>query len=249
MKMTVKPYDAQTNFDDFKSEWHESKYGSMVKYEDYALLAAENADLMEICQGQGLEQRIAAEKRAEAADKLVAEMQTSLVVGDIKDAWKYQQRITELEALATSKRPYQMENGKWGCSVCHRRHHETVVDAALCCAAATEFTKEQLIEQPKCCGMLAQFAVDARPDNAASVKNLALAEIALAALAEPQLLQPLLSQAWIDSVVPAIDPNSPTPIDPEKHQVEYALMKDRERIRLALSEYAVPEVKGERLIA
>lgn len=79
-----------------------------------------NAELMEkqrlidICQGQGLEHRIAAEKRAEAAEK----------------------RIAELEVLATTKRPYQMEDGKWGCSVCYKRHHEHAIDAALCCAAA-----------------------------------------------------------------------------------------------------------------
>ncbi len=50
-----------------------------------------------------------------------------------------------------------------------------------------------------------------------------------------QLSQLAINQAWIDSVVPAIDPKNPTPIDPDKHQVEYALMKDRERIRMALS--------------
>jgi hypothetical protein len=43
--MTIKRYEAHTNADDFKSDWHESKYGPMVKYEDYAVLAAENAGL------------------------------------------------------------------------------------------------------------------------------------------------------------------------------------------------------------
>ncbi|MFP2164571.1 hypothetical protein ACLEYI_06305 [Enterobacter ludwigii] len=43
--MTVKRYDAHTNADDFKSDWHESKDGPMLKYEDYAKLAAENAAL------------------------------------------------------------------------------------------------------------------------------------------------------------------------------------------------------------
>ncbi|MFI8014958.1 hypothetical protein ACIEGK_27590 [Citrobacter freundii] len=48
------------------------------------------------------------------------------------------------------------------------------------------FTKEQLIEWAKDCRMLAQCAVDARPDDVAAAKNLKLAEIALAALtAEP----------------------------------------------------------------
>lgn len=46
----------------------------------------------------------------------------------------------------------------------------------------TRFTKEQLIEQAKGCRMLAQCAVDARPDDVAAAKNLALAEIALASL-------------------------------------------------------------------
>lgn len=50
--MSVKRYAAHTNIDDFKSDWHESKEGPMVKYEDYAALearcaalAAENAGL------------------------------------------------------------------------------------------------------------------------------------------------------------------------------------------------------------
>lgn len=47
-----------------------------------------------------------------------------------------EKRIAELEVLATTKRPYQIENGKWGCSVCHKRNHEHAIDAALCCAAA-----------------------------------------------------------------------------------------------------------------
>lgn len=46
------------------------------------------------------------------------------------------------------------------------------------------FTKEQLIEQAKGCRMLAQCAVDARPDDMAAAKNLVLAEIALASLQE-----------------------------------------------------------------
>lgn len=49
-----------------------------------------------------------------------------------------------------------------------------------------EFTKEQLIDQAKGYLMLAQCAVDARPDDVAAAKNLALYEIALASLtAEP----------------------------------------------------------------
>lgn len=50
--MSVNRYAAHTNIDDFKSDWHESKDGPMVKYEDYAALeatfaalAAENAGL------------------------------------------------------------------------------------------------------------------------------------------------------------------------------------------------------------
>ncbi|MEP8892332.1 hypothetical protein [Enterobacter roggenkampii] len=50
--MSVKRYAAHTNIDDFKSDWHESKDGPMVRHEDYAALearcaalAAENAGL------------------------------------------------------------------------------------------------------------------------------------------------------------------------------------------------------------
>lgn len=50
--MSIKRYEAHTNIDDFKSDWRESKDGSMVKYEDYAALeqqlaavVAENAGL------------------------------------------------------------------------------------------------------------------------------------------------------------------------------------------------------------
>ncbi|PNF10505.1 hypothetical protein A6J71_10225 [Enterobacter cancerogenus] len=55
--MMIKRYDAHTNVDDFKSDWHESKDGPMVKYKDYAALAAENAAL-----------KAAIEKHARAAD-------------------------------------------------------------------------------------------------------------------------------------------------------------------------------------
>jgi hypothetical protein len=51
--MTVKRYDAHTNNNDFKSDWHEKKDGPMVRYDDYAALlkerdalAAENAYLL-----------------------------------------------------------------------------------------------------------------------------------------------------------------------------------------------------------
>lgn len=50
--MTVKRYDAHTNNNDFKSDWHEKKDGPMVRYDDYAALlkerdalAAENTGL------------------------------------------------------------------------------------------------------------------------------------------------------------------------------------------------------------
>ncbi|WP_312068681.1 hypothetical protein [Lelliottia nimipressuralis] len=46
----------------------------------------------------------------------------------------------------------------------------------------TTFTKEQLIEWAKDCRMLAQCAVDARPNDVAAAKNMAMAEIALASL-------------------------------------------------------------------
>ena len=55
--MSVKRYAAHTNIDDFKSDWHESKDGPMVKHEDYAALearfaalAAENAGLKAVCE-------------------------------------------------------------------------------------------------------------------------------------------------------------------------------------------------------
>ncbi|WP_226859422.1 MULTISPECIES: hypothetical protein [Enterobacter] len=66
-------------------EWVDGGY---VKHSDYLALQDEleakdtlNAELMEkqrlidICQGQGLEHRIAAEKRAEAAEKRIAELE------------------------------------------------------------------------------------------------------------------------------------------------------------------------------
>jgi hypothetical protein len=53
------------------------------------------------------------------------------------------------------------------------------------------YTKEQLIKWAKEYQMLAQVAVDARPDDVAAAKNLALAEIALAALTAPPV-------AWTD---------------------------------------------------
>lgn len=59
----------------------------------------------------------------------------------------------------------------------------------------TIFTKEQLIEQAKGCRMLAQCAVDARPDDVAAAKNLALAEIALAALGTDPRENPVLAYA------------------------------------------------------
>lgn len=46
----------------------------------------------------------------------------------------------------------------------------------------TRFATEQLTKWAKDCRMLAQCAVDARPDDVAAAKNLALAEIALASL-------------------------------------------------------------------
>lgn len=39
--MTVKRYDAHTNIDDFKADWHEKKDGPMVRYDDYAALLKE----------------------------------------------------------------------------------------------------------------------------------------------------------------------------------------------------------------
>lgn len=43
--MSVKRYAAHTNIDDFKSDWHESKDGPMVRHEDYAALEAKCAAL------------------------------------------------------------------------------------------------------------------------------------------------------------------------------------------------------------
>lgn len=42
--MSVKRYAAHTNIDDFKSDWHESKDGPMVKHEDYAALEQKLAE-------------------------------------------------------------------------------------------------------------------------------------------------------------------------------------------------------------
>lgn len=43
--MSVKRYAAHTNIDDFKSDWHESKDGPMVRHEDYSSLEAKCAAL------------------------------------------------------------------------------------------------------------------------------------------------------------------------------------------------------------
>lgn len=43
--MSVKRYVAHTNIDDFKSDWHESKDGPMVRHDDYAALEARCAAL------------------------------------------------------------------------------------------------------------------------------------------------------------------------------------------------------------
>jgi acyl-CoA reductase-like NAD-dependent aldehyde dehydrogenase len=78
----------------------------------------------------------------EAAEKRIAEVESQRRMAFMAcNRWadkfrEAEKRVAELEVLATSKRPYQMEGGKWGCSVCHKRHHENAVDAALCCAAA-----------------------------------------------------------------------------------------------------------------
>lgn len=61
-----------------------------------------------------------------------------------------------------------------------------------------EFTKEQLIEWAEDFRMLAQCAVDARPDDVAAAKNLALAEIALAALTAPDDIPPPVLDAMSD---------------------------------------------------
>lgn len=45
--MSVNRYAAHTNIDDFKSDWHESKDGPMVRHEDYAALEARCAALDE----------------------------------------------------------------------------------------------------------------------------------------------------------------------------------------------------------
>jgi DNA repair ATPase RecN len=42
--MSIKRYAAHTNIDDFKSDWHESKDGPMVKHEDYAALEQQLAE-------------------------------------------------------------------------------------------------------------------------------------------------------------------------------------------------------------
>lgn len=43
-----------------------------------------------------------------------------------------EKRIAELEGIATSARPYQVESGRWGCPICHYQGHESAVYAALC---------------------------------------------------------------------------------------------------------------------
>lgn len=43
-----------------------------------------------------------------------------------------------------------------------------------------------------------------------------------------------LTKELIDEIVPEISPTYPYPIDEKKHHCEYAVMRDRERIRAAL---------------
>ena len=45
-------------------------------------------------------------------------------------------------------------------------------------------------------------------------------------------------RAFVDRVVPPIDPDNPEPLDPEDHCCEYVLWVDRERIRRELLDVA-----------
>lgn len=44
----------------------------------------------------------------------------------------------------------------------------------------------------------------------------------------------IITKELIDEIVPEISPTHPYPIDEKKHHCEFAIMKDRDRIRAAL---------------
>ncbi|MCK7258044.1 hypothetical protein L8O18_06135 [Enterobacter asburiae] len=120
--MSVKRYAAHTNIDDFKSDWHESKDGPMVRHEDYAALearcaalAAENAGLKKYicdecyveniktgatkCAGLGMPETPAtdaflAEARASAFNDLCAEFVKHKILAGLDDS----QKVTVFEA-------------------------------------------------------------------------------------------------------------------------------------------------------
>ncbi|WP_436879534.1 ead/Ea22-like family protein [Escherichia coli] len=58
---------------------------------------------------------------------------------ELDDAEK---RIAELEGIATSPRPYQVEPGRWGCPTCHYQGHESAVYAALCVFCSNKYKGE-----------------------------------------------------------------------------------------------------------
>ncbi|MCM6993508.1 hypothetical protein [Enterobacter roggenkampii] len=86
--------------DVYRTAYEEARHDGLVNWEAAASLTEENGDLkrkleaseklnaelmekqrlIDICQGQGLEHRIAAEKRAEAAEKRIAELEAREVV-------------------------------------------------------------------------------------------------------------------------------------------------------------------------
>ncbi|EOZ5274558.1 hypothetical protein ACQSIR_002146 [Escherichia coli] len=53
-----------------------------------------------------------------------------------------EKRIAELEGIATSPRPYQVEPGRWGCPTCHYQGHESAVYAALCVFCSNKYKRE-----------------------------------------------------------------------------------------------------------
>lgn len=97
-----------------------------------------------------------------------------------------------------------------------------------------EFTKEQLIEQAKGCRMLAQCAVDARPDDMAAAKNLALFEIALASLEAEPILNMQFKNGWpVDGTAGII---SGSPSFPDGYHDFYAIPQPAPVVRQIMRE-------------
>ena len=128
--MSVKRYGAHTNIDDFKSDWHESKDGPMVKYEDYAALeakcaalAAEMAWLKKFCKDAAFDADYEAElgmERGGFTDAL------NNIKTPATDAFLAEVRAQGVESFAESQKEYVRKN---------RNELDSMTRAAYCGSA------------------------------------------------------------------------------------------------------------------